>query len=69
MDIFTLALIETDDDYRAAFGVMRELRPKLSDADAFATQARRQGGQGYRLLRPGRMAKSRRWPATASSKT
>jgi len=50
MDTFTLALIETDDDYRAAFGVMRELRPKLSDADAFATQARRQGGQGYRLL-------------------
>ena len=50
MNAFTLSLIETDDDYRAAFGVMRELRPKLRDTDAFAAQARRQGEQGYRLL-------------------
>lgn len=50
MDAFTLGLIETDDDYRAAFGVMRELRPHLADANTFATQARRQGQQGYRLL-------------------
>lgn len=50
MDTFTLSLIETDDDYRASFGVMRELRPNLLDAESFATQARRQGEQGYRLL-------------------
>lgn len=50
MNTFTLSLIESDDDYRASFGVMRELRPKLLDAAAFAAQARRQGEQGYRLL-------------------
>lgn len=50
MDTFTLGLIETDDDYQASFGVMRELRPNLLDAEAFAIQARRQGEQGYRLL-------------------
>lgn len=50
MDTFTLGSIETDDDYRAAFSVMRELRTNLGDADTFATRARRQGEQGYRLL-------------------
>lgn len=50
MTAFTLSLIETDDDYRASFGVMRELRANLPDAESFATQARRQGEQGYRLL-------------------
>lgn len=33
-----------------AFGVMRELRPHLTTADAFARQVHRQFAQGYRLL-------------------
>ncbi|VWD19416.1 GCN5 family acetyltransferase [Burkholderia lata] len=40
----------TDEDYRSAFDVMRELRPHLTDADAFVRQMRRQAEQGYVLL-------------------
>ncbi|MBN3838082.1 GNAT family N-acetyltransferase [Burkholderia sp. Ac-20349] len=40
----------TDEDYRSAFDVMRELRPHLTDADAFVRQMRRQAEQGYLLL-------------------
>lgn len=40
----------TDEDYRSAFDVMRELRPHLTDAEAFVRQMRRQAEQGYVLL-------------------
>ncbi|WP_342705564.1 GNAT family N-acetyltransferase [Burkholderia arboris] len=40
----------TDEDYRSALDVMRELRPHLTDADAFVRQMRRQAEQGYVLL-------------------
>src|SRR3546814_5257043 len=50
MSIFQLSLIESDQDYQACFEVMCELRPHLTDAATFAAQARRQAGQGYRLL-------------------
>ena len=50
MNTLRLSAIETDEDYRASFAVMQELRPHLTDAAAFAAQARRQAGQGYRLL-------------------
>lgn len=50
MSDYTLSLIDSDDGYRASFGVMRELRPHLPDAESFAAQARRQGEQAYRLL-------------------
>ncbi|WP_420211614.1 GNAT family N-acetyltransferase [Burkholderia aenigmatica] len=40
----------TDEDYRSAFDVMRELRPHLTDADGFVRQMRRQAEQGYVLL-------------------
>ncbi|MCL4664584.1 GNAT family N-acetyltransferase [Burkholderia multivorans] len=42
--------LDSEQDYEAAFGVMRELRPHLADAAAFAAQVRRQAAHGYRLL-------------------
>ena len=50
MDNFLISIVDTDEDYRASFGVMRELRPHLGDVEAFTAQARRQTAQGYRLL-------------------
>lgn len=50
MSTFQLSLIDSDQDYQACFSVMRELRPHLTDAAAFAAQVRRQAAQGYRLL-------------------
>jgi ribosomal protein S18 acetylase RimI-like enzyme len=50
MTTFRLSPIDSDQDYQASFDVMRELRPHLTDVTAFATQARRQAGHGYRLL-------------------
>ncbi|MEQ9885279.1 GNAT family N-acetyltransferase [Pectobacterium zantedeschiae] len=50
MSTFRLSLIDSDRDYLACFEVMRSLRPHLPDADGFTAQARRQAGQGYRLL-------------------
>ncbi|WP_338758935.1 GNAT family N-acetyltransferase [Massilia sp. METH4] len=50
MTDFRLSAIESEEDYLASFAVMQELRPHLGDAAAFAEQARRQAGQGYRLL-------------------
>lgn len=50
MSTFRLSLIDSDWEYLACFDVMRELRPHLPDAAAFTAQARRQAGQGYRLL-------------------
>ncbi|KXU87731.1 GCN5 family acetyltransferase [Caballeronia megalochromosomata] len=46
----TLAHLDTPDDWARAFGVMKELRPHLTDADTFRTQMRRQREEGYRLL-------------------
>ncbi|MEX3985339.1 GNAT family N-acetyltransferase [Paraburkholderia sp. EG287A] len=50
MSTFRLSLIDADQHYQAAFGVMRELRPHLTDAATFSAQVRRQAEQGYRLL-------------------
>ncbi|QZN97574.1 GNAT family N-acetyltransferase [Symbiopectobacterium purcellii] len=50
MSTFRLSIIASDHDYVACFAVMRALRPHLTDAAAFAVQARRQAEQGYRLL-------------------
>jgi len=50
MSSFQLTHIDSDQDYQSCFDVMRALRPHLIDSGAFAAQARRQAGQGYRLL-------------------
>ncbi|GAA3607423.1 GNAT family N-acetyltransferase [Gibbsiella greigii] len=50
MRTFRMSPINSDQDYLACFDVMHELRPHLPDAAAFAAQARRQAGEGYRLL-------------------
>ncbi|MEE7547430.1 GNAT family N-acetyltransferase [Xanthomonas sp. Kuri4-1] len=50
MSRFRLSLIDNDQDYAACFDVMQALRPHIPDAAAFAARARRQAGQGYRLL-------------------
>jgi ribosomal protein S18 acetylase RimI-like enzyme len=50
MSTLHLRHIDSDQDYQACFNVMRELRPHLTDTDAFTAQVRRQAGQGYRLL-------------------
>ncbi len=50
MNTVQLSHVDSDQDYQACFDVMRELRPHLIDPAAFAAQARRQAGQGYRLL-------------------
>ncbi|MFA5493417.1 MAG: GNAT family N-acetyltransferase [Porticoccaceae bacterium] len=50
MSIFRLGPIDSDQDYRACFSVMRELRPHLTDVATFVAQVRRQAGEGYRLL-------------------
>lgn len=50
MNDLRLSLAVTDEDHHASFAVMRELRPHLADAAAYVAQARRQAGQGYRLL-------------------
>ena len=50
MSTFQLRQVDSEQDCRACFTVMRELRPHLADADAFTAQVRRQAAQGYRLL-------------------
>ncbi|MGY2291889.1 N-acetyltransferase family protein [Pseudomonas sp. SDO528_S397] len=42
--------MESDDDCRACFAVMQQLRVKLSDPEAFVRQVQRQRENGYRLL-------------------
>ncbi|GJH16834.1 GNAT family N-acetyltransferase [Caballeronia novacaledonica] len=42
--------LDTPDDWTRAFDVMKELRPHLTDAHAFAAQMRRQREESYRLL-------------------
>lgn len=45
-----LTCVTTEPDCLQCFPVMRELRPHLSDAPAFAAQVLRQTRDGYRLL-------------------
>jgi GNAT superfamily N-acetyltransferase len=42
--------VETNQDFHAAFAVIRELRPHLVGADGFIAQVERQAREGYRLL-------------------
>jgi GNAT superfamily N-acetyltransferase len=46
----TLGEATTDRDIVAAFPVMRQLRPHLTDADRFLARVRRQQHDGYHLL-------------------
>jgi GNAT superfamily N-acetyltransferase len=46
----TFAHLQTSGDWLHAFGVMKQLRPHLSDAAAFCAQLQRQHEEGYRLL-------------------
>ena len=50
MSDFQLRLLDGDQAYQACFPVMQELRPHLTDVNAFTAQIRRQSEQGYRLL-------------------
>jgi GNAT superfamily N-acetyltransferase len=50
MSTIQLRHADSEEDLLASFEVMKELRPNLSDAAAFAAQVRRQAEQGYRLL-------------------
>jgi GNAT superfamily N-acetyltransferase len=45
-----LSHIETEAERLASFEVMRELRPHLTDSNAFVAQLARQAESGYRLL-------------------
>ena len=42
--------LDTPDSLLSAFDVMRQLRPRLTDAHSFAAQVARQHAEGYRLL-------------------
>jgi GNAT superfamily N-acetyltransferase len=46
----TLRHLDTSEDMRSAFDVMKQLRPHLTNAAAFCAQVRSQYGEGYRLL-------------------
>ncbi|SAL37695.1 N-acetyltransferase GCN5 [Caballeronia arvi] len=46
----TFRHLDAPDDWTRAFDVMKELRPHLTDADAFCAQMRRQREESYRLL-------------------
>lgn len=50
MSDICLEHVETEAQCLAGFEVMKELRPHLADAEAFAAQVARQAGEGYRLL-------------------
>lgn len=45
-----MKIVETEQELRACYPVMKELRPHLLSEDAFVAQIRRQHEQGYRLL-------------------
>jgi len=47
---FEYALVESKAQCRDCFAVMQELRPHLTDVEAFVEQVFRQGEQGFRLL-------------------
>ena len=42
--------VETADQLRACYPVMKELRPHLESEDEFVTRVTRMGEQGYRIL-------------------
>ena len=42
--------VETEDQLRACYPVMKELRPHLESEDEFVARATRQAAQGYRIL-------------------
>ncbi|WP_250516051.1 GNAT family N-acetyltransferase [Caballeronia sp. INDeC2] len=46
----TFRHLDDPDDWTRAFDIMKELRPHLTDADAFRVQMRRQREESYRLL-------------------
>ena len=46
----TFRHLDSPDEWTCAFGIMKELRPHLTDADAFCAQLRRQHEENYRLL-------------------
>lgn len=46
----TLRAVQDAAQCLACFALMRELRPHLTDAEAFVDQVQRQARQGYRLL-------------------
>ncbi|SAK64536.1 N-acetyltransferase GCN5 [Caballeronia catudaia] len=46
----TFRHLDAADDWTLAFDVMKELRPHLTDANAFCAQMRRQREESYRLL-------------------
>lgn len=50
MHSIQLRHIESDDDLRHSYPVMRELRPALEGADEFVRRVGRQREEGYRLL-------------------
>lgn len=45
-----MKIVETEQEVRACYPVMKELRPHLLSEDAFVAQIQRQHEQGYRLL-------------------
>jgi ribosomal protein S18 acetylase RimI-like enzyme len=42
--------VETEDQLRACYPVMKELRPHLASEDEFVARATRMAAQGYRIL-------------------
>ncbi|VVE20561.1 GCN5 family acetyltransferase [Pandoraea capi] len=48
--LLTFQHLETPDDVRTAYAVMKELRPHLVSADAFTAQVEAQRQQAYHLL-------------------
>ncbi len=42
--------VETEDQLRACYPVMKELRPHLESEDEFVARVARQAAQGYRIL-------------------
>lgn len=46
----TVRPVTAEDDVRALFGLMAQLRPQLQGADAFVDYWRRQAASGYRLV-------------------
>ncbi|MRW85104.1 GNAT family N-acetyltransferase [Pseudoduganella sp. FT26W] len=45
-----MKIVETEQELRACYPVMKELRPHLQSEDAFVAQILRQREQGYRIL-------------------
>lgn len=50
MKALQLRHLESAQDLKSAFAVMQELRPQLTQVEAFVEQVQRQERQGYRIL-------------------